>query len=42
LHENQREELKLTSEKTGYTMSELIRRGIEFINKELGGNNEKR
>lgn len=35
LHENQKAALKQVSEETGYTISELMRRGTEYIIKEL-------
>lgn len=35
LHENQKAALKKLSETTGYTLSELMRRGAEHIIKEL-------
>ena len=35
LHENQKAALKRLSETTGYTLSELMRRGAEYVIKEL-------
>jgi len=35
LHENQKAALKNLSEETGYTLSELMRRGAEYVIKEL-------
>jgi len=35
LHENQKAALKQLSESTGYTLSELMRRGAEHVIKEL-------
>ena len=35
LHVNQKNALKIISEKTGYNISELMRRGVEYIIKEL-------
>tara|TARA_Y100000593_G_scaffold4890_1_gene9626 strand:- start:8108 stop:8299 length:192 start_codon:yes stop_codon:yes gene_type:complete len=35
LHENQKAALKKLSKETGYTLSELMRRGAEYIIKEL-------
>lgn len=35
LHENQKASLKKISRATGYTISELMRRGAEYIIKEL-------
>jgi hypothetical protein len=35
LHANQKGALKRISEETGYTVSELMRRGVEFIIKDL-------
>lgn len=35
LHENQKAALKHLSETTGYTLSELMRRGAEYVIKEL-------
>ena len=35
LHENQKATLKRLSETTGYTLSELMRRGAEYVIKEL-------
>lgn len=35
LHENQKAALKKLSEETGYTLSELMRRGAEYVIKEL-------
>lgn len=35
LHENQKAALKELSQNTGYTLSELMRRGAEYVIKEL-------
>jgi predicted DNA-binding protein len=35
LHTNQKNALKLISEETGYSVSELMRRGVEHIIKDL-------
>ena len=35
LHENQKAALKRLSQETGYTISELMRRGAEYVIKEL-------
>ncbi len=35
LHTNQKNALKAISEETGYSVSELMRRGVEFIIKDL-------
>lgn len=35
LHTNQKNALKAISEETGYTVSELMRRGVEYIIKDL-------
>tara|TARA_R110002012_G_scaffold133131_1_gene286303 strand:+ start:82 stop:279 length:198 start_codon:yes stop_codon:yes gene_type:complete len=35
LHENQKAALKKLSQDTGYTLSELMRRGAEYVIKEL-------
>ena len=35
LHENQKAALKRLSENTGYTISELMRRGAEYVIREL-------
>jgi predicted DNA-binding protein len=35
LHSNQKNALKLISKDTGYTVSELMRRGVEHIIKDL-------
>jgi len=35
LHENQKAALKQLSEETGYTLSELMRRGAEYVIREL-------
>ena len=35
LHENQKKELKVISDETGYSVSELMRRGVEYIIKDL-------
>ena len=35
LHENQKAALKRLSEDTGYTLSELMRRGAEYVLREL-------
>jgi predicted DNA-binding protein len=35
LHENQKAALKKLSESTGYTLSELMRRGAEHVIKDL-------
>ena len=35
LHENQKAALKALSESTGYTLSELMRRGAEYVIREL-------
>ena len=35
LHENQKAALKKLSKDTGYTLSELMRRGAEYVIKEL-------
>jgi hypothetical protein len=35
LHSNQKSALKSISEETGYSVSELMRRGVEYIIKEL-------
>ena len=35
LHENQKAALKELSELTGYTLSELMRRGSEYVIKEI-------
>lgn len=35
LHENQKKALKVISDETGYSVSELMRRGVEYIIKDL-------
>lgn len=35
LHENQKKALKLISDETGYSVSELMRRGVEYIIRDL-------
>lgn len=35
LHANQKSALKQISEETGYTVSELMRRGVEYIIRDL-------
>jgi len=35
LHANQKKALKVISDETGYTVSELMRRGVEYIIKDL-------
>jgi|TARA_Y100001938_G_scaffold150526_1_gene241873 predicted DNA-binding protein len=39
LHENQKAALKALSESTGYTLSELMRRGAEYVIRELQPSN---
>ena len=41
LHENQKAALKKLSDDTGYTLSELMRRGAEYVIRELAPRNEK-
>ena len=35
LHKNQKAHLKKLSEETGYTLSELMRRGVEYVIRSL-------
>lgn len=41
LHENQKAALKKLSDDTGYTLSELMRRGAEYVIRELSPKQEK-
>ena len=38
LHTSQKNALKVISEKTGYSVAELMRRGVEYIIKDLHSN----
>tara|TARA_R100000664_G_C2725401_1_gene117514 strand:- start:660 stop:851 length:192 start_codon:yes stop_codon:yes gene_type:complete len=41
LHENQKAALKKLSDDTGYTLSELMRRGAEYVIRELSPQQEQ-